>query len=207
MLNVIVFGEMGAGKSSVINMILGSHTATVGNRALPETRKSTGFQVGISGETYNIYDTVGVGEYSGGNPNALRNLYCLVTDLSNSGGVNLLVFVFKCGSRLTETMHKNYSLLYHGFCDSKVPIVIVVTGCENVEPTMDRWWTVNEPSFTNARMSFAGHPCVCACKGTKTNYGFYRNEDLFDESVEVVRQLIVRCCMRTGWKNVRYLYS
>jgi predicted GTPase len=203
--NVIVFGETGAGKSSVINMVLGSDRANVGNRLLGETFKSTVYPVKLDGMTYNLYDTVGLGEHSGGtvdSAQAVRNLYRLVTDLSNSGGVNLLVFVMKRG-RLTETIHKNYELFHHGFCNSKVPIVVVVTGCEDIEPTMDRWWIDNEASFTKAGMPFDGHACVCAFKGRKTNTGGYRNEELVNESVGVVKHLIVQSCMSNGWEKVR----
>ena len=202
--NVIVFGETGAGKSSVINMILGTDKTNVGHGLLGETFKTTVYPVELKGKTYNLYDTVGLGEHSGGtvdSAKAVRNLYRLVTDLSNSGGVNLLVFVMMRG-RLTETIHKNYVLFHQGFCDSKVPIVIVVTGCEDVEPTMDMWWIDNEASFTKAGMLFDGHACVCAFKGRKTTTGGYRNEDLVKESVEVVKQLVIQYHMSNGWEKV-----
>jgi len=188
-------------------MILGSDNAKVGNGLLGETFRSTAYPVEIRGKVYSLHDTVGLGEYSDGtvdSAKAIRNLSRLVTGLSNSGGVNLLVFVMKRG-RLTETIHKNYILFHHGFCDSKVPILIVVTGCEDVEPTMDAWWTTNERWFTQAGMLFNGHACVCAFRGTKGSG--YRNDDLVKESVEAVKQLIVRNCMSSGWEKVCYPYS
>jgi len=201
--NVIVFGEMGAGKSSVIDMILGIDKARVDNRLRGEMFKSNVYPVEIDDKTYNLHDTIGLGEYTSGtvdSPKAVRNLYRLVGDLSDSGGINLLVFVIKCGT-LTENIHKNYVLFHHGFCDSKIPIVIVVTGCEGVEPTMDRWWIDNEAWFTKAKMSFNGHACVCAAPlGTDT--GVYHNEDLVKESVRLVKQLVVQSCASKGWKKV-----
>jgi len=196
-LNVIFFGETGAGKSSVINLILGSDKAKVADGQVVVTLESTVYPVKLDGKTYNLYDTAGLGEPSGGtvdNATAVGNLYRLVSDLSYSGGVNLLVFVVCCG-RVTGAMRKSYGLFYHGFCDSKVPIVIVVTRCEYVEPTMDRWWIDNEVSFTRDGMSFNGHVCVCAWKGRY-------NEDLVQESEGVVKQLIVQHCMPNGWKKV-----
>jgi len=124
---------------------------------------------------------------------------------SISGGVNLLVLVIKRG-RLTDTIQKNYVLFHHGFCDSKVPIVIVVTRCEDVEPTMDKWWTENEQSFRQAGMTFDGHACVCAFKGKKM-YDGYRNEALFEQSAQVIKQLVVRRCKAKGWKSVCYFQS
>ena len=90
-------------------MILGSNKAKVGNGALGETFRTTVYPVEIDGKTYILHDTVGLGEHSGGTVNSTKaagNLYHLLTDLSNSWGVNLLVFVIKCG-RLTKTIHKN----------------------------------------------------------------------------------------------------
>ena len=203
--NIILFGEIGTGKSSIINVILGSDQAKVGNHLFEETFKSTVYPVKLHGKTYNLYDTIGLGEYRNGTvdyPRAVRNLYRLVTDLSDSGGVNLLLFVIRCSQRLTETMHKNYTLIHHGFCDSEVPIVIVITGCEDVE-LMDVWWIDNEASFLKAGMLFVGHACVCASKGGRTRSGGYRNEELVYESVGVLQALIVENCMSNGWKKVR----
>ena len=185
-------------------MILGRNEAKVGNSLLGETFRSTPYSIEIDGKMYTLYDTVGLGEHSSGTVDSAKaagNLYHLVTELSNSGGVNLLVFVIKRG-RLTETMEKNYALFHHGFCDSKVPIVIVITGCEDVKPTMDEWWINNGPSFEKAEMSFKGHACVCAFKGTK-RHG-YCHEDLVGASVDVVKQLIVQQCMKNGWRMVCY---
>jgi hypothetical protein len=185
-------------------LILGSDEAKVGDGALGETFSSTSYTIEIDGKIYTLHDTVGLGEHSGGtvdSAKAVGNLYRLVTDLSNSGGVNLLVFVIKCG-RLTDSIHKNYNLFHQSFCDSKVPILIVITGCEIVEPPMDTWWIQNERSFTKVGMSFNGHACVCAFRGTRTNNGGYRNEDLIGASAKVVKELIVHHCMSNGWKKV-----
>jgi len=185
-------------------MILGSDKAKVGHGLLGETVTNTIYSVEIDGKAYNLHDTVGLGEHRGGtvdNPRAVRNLYRLVTDLSDLGGVNLLVFVMK-QDRLTETIHKHYTLFHGGFCDSKVPIVIVVTGCENVQPTMDTWWIDHERSLTQAGMSFDGYACVCAFKEATTKNGSSYNEDLVEDSVYVVRKLVVQNCRSHGWKKV-----
>jgi len=183
-------------------MILGSDKAEVANRARGVTFESTVHPAKIDGKPYNLHDTVGLGEHSSGTADsakAVRNLYRLVTDLSNSGGVNLLVFVIRQG-RLTDTIHKNYVLFHHGFCDSKVPIVIILTHCEYVEPTMETWWIDNEASFTEAGMTFNGYACVCSFKGTERSG--YRNEILVGKSVEVVKPLVVQQCIPDGWKMV-----
>ena len=188
-------------------MILGSDNARADGGRLEQPSQGARYPVKILGDTYNFYDTVGLGEHNG-NVDAVRataNLYRLVADLSDAAGINLLVYVVKCNKRPVETMRKHYSLIHHGFCDSNVPIVIVVTGCESVGPKMDRWWTDNQVSFSRAGMSFKGHACICAFKGTKTRDGSYRNQDLVEESESVVTRLIVQHCSSTGWKKVWYL--
>lgn len=55
--------------------------------------------------------------------------------LAGSGGaftVHLLIFVIKCG-RLTVNTQKDYELFFRSFCESQVPVLVVVTGCENIE--------------------------------------------------------------------------
>jgi hypothetical protein len=56
-------------------------------------------------------------------------------------------------------------------------------------------------------MLFNGYACVCASKGSETENGRYRNEDLVEKSAEVVRRLVVQHCMPKGWEKVRHLYS
>ena len=182
-------------------MILGSDQAKVSNRALGETFETTVYPVERFGNTYNLHDTAGLGEHSGGtvdSAKAVGNLYRLVINLSHSGGVNLLVFVIKRG-RLTDTIHKNYILFYRAFCDSKVPVVIIVTGCEDVEPTMDAWWTENKQWFTQAGMTFDDHACVCAFAGIKG-----RNRDYIQESLIAVKQRVLQRCAPNGWKIVSF---
>ncbi|KAF8878689.1 hypothetical protein CPB84DRAFT_1793988 [Gymnopilus junonius] len=178
---VVVFGETGVGKSSVIN---------------------TCYSVAIKGHTYNLHDTIGLGEDSTGtmgNSKAIVNLYNLLTLLSKNGGVHLLVFVVRSG-RLKETMKKNYDLFYKGFCETKIPIVVVVTGCEGESNDMDQWWGRNRQFFEKAGMTFRGHACVCAFKGRLGKHG-YVNKDLVEQSRELVKDLIVRHRKADGWKK------
>ena len=181
-------------------MIFGIDKAKVGNCLLGEMF----YAVELNGKIYKLHDTVGLGEHSSGTVDSVkvvRNLYRLLNNLSNSRGINLLVFIMKQG-RLTETIYKNFVLFQDSFCNSKVPIVIIVTGCKDIEPMMDRWWINNEASFLKAGISFDGYACVCAFKGRKINTSGYHNEDLVHESIGVVKQLVIQYCMPNGWKKV-----
>jgi predicted GTPase len=206
--NVIVFGETGTGKSSVINLILGTYKAPISNDAMGCTFSSACYKVQIQEKIYNLYDTAGFNESATGtvsSAKAIANLYTLVRTLSDTGGVNLLVFVVRCG-RLTESTKKNYDLFRDTFCQSRVPVVVVVTACEEVDP-MDTWWVENKEKFEGAGMMFHGHACVCAYRGRKNNQGLYLNDDLYIESRGKVVRLIHTRCLPTGWSKVSHAHD
>ena len=82
---------------------------------------------------------------------AVVNLYSLIRSLDNS--VSLLIYCV-CGLSVKHDMVKNYTMFYKVFCQKQVLVVIVVTGLENKEPTMESWWVENKVSYTKAGMSF-----------------------------------------------------
>jgi hypothetical protein len=64
------------------------------------------------------------------------------------------------GGRKAMTLRRNYDLVRSVVKD--VPIVLVVAGLENQEPSMEEWWTKNEIFLSGQKMTFAGHACVTA---------------------------------------------
>lgn len=94
-------------------MILGSDKAKVDDH-LVQLLQSTVYQVEIHGETYNLHDKVGLGEWNGDVDSArdTGNIYHLVDDLFNAGGINLLVYIIRCNKQPVETMCKYYSLIH-----------------------------------------------------------------------------------------------
>ncbi|KIK56475.1 hypothetical protein GYMLUDRAFT_120326, partial [Collybiopsis luxurians FD-317 M1] len=161
--NIVFFGSTGCGKSSVVNMILGSAKAPISSGAEGCTFEGKPYSVTIGATGYVLWDTAGLDEGREGrvvSKQALKDLSNLVLRLSLSGGVSLLVLVMR-GPRITEAILKNYQTFYDGFCNKNVPIVIVVTGMEN-EDNMDEWWIRNGPSFTKRKMFFKGSACITA---------------------------------------------
>jgi predicted GTPase len=212
--NVIIFGEAGVGKSSLVNLILGAHKAKVNANAGGCTFESTSYSVQIEGKIYNLYDTAGLDEASGGTVDrrkAIVNLYKLVSKLAKTGGVNLLIFVVKCG-RLSHSVEKNYDMFHQAICEAEVPIVIVVTNCENTvssddpDQTMDSWWDQNEERFERAGLRFKDHACVCASRGRKLKNGTYSNDEPFEDSKGKVDAVIHQCCLSNGWSKVSHLH-
>ncbi|KAK7472063.1 hypothetical protein VKT23_000177 [Stygiomarasmius scandens] len=199
--NVILFGSTGCGKSSIVNMLLDPYQtqAETSSSAKGCTFRSEPYDVLISDVWYRIFDTAGLDEGSEGaimSSDALVNLYKLLDELPD--GISLLAFVMR-GPRITKQAQKNVSIFYEGVCEKSVPIVIIVTGMEDEEP-MDAWWMRNERHFQDANMCFDGHACITATRGKETFRG-YKNEVEYEESRDLVRDLVREHCRAHGWKQ------
>ncbi|CAG8701357.1 2325_t:CDS:2, partial [Acaulospora colombiana] len=202
--NIIVLGETGSGKSSVINMLHGSREAKVSNGAKGETFKNECYEKVLRERTINVFDTVGLDEGDQGTcaaEQAIRNLYGLIRQLEN--GVNLLVYILRA-PRITKTDQTNYDLFYKQLCCSAVPIVLVVTGLED-EEDMGKWWFDNENIFNDYGMKFAESACITATKG-KLKKGVYTLQEEYDESKIKVQDLIAKHYSRVPWKMPKLLW-
>ncbi|OJA11372.1 hypothetical protein AZE42_05161, partial [Rhizopogon vesiculosus] len=90
-INIIVFGESGVVKTSVINMLTGEPVATVSNQALGCTYASTKHRATIDGREVMLYDTASLNEAGARTVSpqqVIQNLRSLADDLKT---VNLLV--------------------------------------------------------------------------------------------------------------------
>jgi len=200
--NVVIFGETGAGKSSLTNMIVGEDVAETSSGATGCTFESKSYEVEVEGVPLVLWDTSGLNEGEKGSvaaKDAVVQVYRLIQSLEKDG-VSLLVFCVR-GPRIRESTIKNYQLFYSAFCMAKVPIVLVVTGLENEEP-MDAWWRKNKEAFDIQGMQFNGHACVTATKG-RMKQGRYIHADEYEESRVEVRKLILDARHTVPWKMKR----
>lgn len=162
---MVVFGETGAGKSSVVNMLEemteNPSKAPISNRAVGVTFQNKCYSRQIGSKLFNVYDTAGLNEGAEGQvpaDQAIPQLYELLYSLE--GGVNLLILVLQ--GRITKATKQNYEIFYDILCRRRVPIVIIITGLENDEdvPDMEKWWVRNANYFKKYGMKFEGHACV-----------------------------------------------
>jgi GTPase Era involved in 16S rRNA processing len=186
---VVVFGEIGVGKSSVINMIADNPVATTSADGLACTFESMPSNVTLNNKRIRLWDTVGLPEGEMGTiatENAIIHLYYLLKGLED--GVSLLVYCM----RAPTVRSRDYKMFYDGLCQRKVPIILVVTGLEG-ENCMEDWWDRNEGAFEKQQMSFDGHACITATKGKwRDNEHVFARE--YEESSTAVRQLILQHC-------------
>lgn len=202
--NVIVFGESGGGKSSVINMLNGNppplpvHDGAEGVVFHHATRTKT-----IAGQTYQIFETVSINKprrkWLGQNDTkaAKEQLIRIIKGLDT--GLNLLVYVMRA-PEIAKTAADNYHLFHNVVCGERVPIVVVITKLEARadSDSMDRWWIENKPAFDKLNLEFKDYTCITATKG-KWRDGEYTEQDLYDLSKQKVERLISNSCGK-GWK-------
>jgi hypothetical protein len=195
-LNVVVFGESGAGKSSVVNLIAGRQIAHTSSNGVGRVFQSEPHFVHLDGMLLKLWDTSGLNEEDTGTviaKNTIIDLYKLLTGLE--GEISLLVYCVR-GPRIKNSVTRNYRMFYHGLCQEKAPMVLVVTGLEGEDP-MDAWWPLNEDVFQKHQMVFSGQACVTATRG-KFKAGAYMFEQEYEESRKKVQKLVGDCC-RDAW--------
>ncbi|KXN83773.1 hypothetical protein AN958_01100 [Leucoagaricus sp. SymC.cos] len=197
--NVVFFGESGAGKSSLINLVCGRDLAEISSAANGCTLEATPYDyTDPSATSFRFWDTAGLNEGEGGRVpkvEAIVRLYRLIMDLHD--GTNLLVFVMRA-PRIKDASVKNWILFREIICRSQVPTVIAITGLEG-EENMSSWWTRNEASFHGQGISPAGHACVAATRGKRNSDGTFKLDDEYRDSRETMLAMIEHHYLRQPW--------
>lgn len=169
--NIVIAGEIGVGKSSLVNLVLNSQRAVVANDVSPVTTATSYYDWEVSNQTFRLWDTPGMGEGlhgSGPQRRTQEGLRSLFMDLNERGGVHLLIICIRGISGITMASKRTHDLIMRTrdrFCPA-TPVVAVITELENHSTTFDTihsmegWWTTNSGMFSDHEMSFASHACI-----------------------------------------------
>ena len=191
--NVVLFGETGVGKSSVINLIARKEVAKVSsdvNRCTNlSTMQFTRYDIPFDDMSFAIFDTIGLEEPQmriNGYLKAIEQAHELIVKLGAAGGIHLLLFCMRRG-KITANALNNYRLFYECLCNTKVPIGLVVTGLET-EVEMEDWWTRNKTPIEHYGIKSHGHACITAVQDEVPGGGLK-----YMESQKKIRELLKTC--------------
>lgn len=201
--NILIFGQTGTGKSSVINMLNGKKVAESSPDARGCTFSSTPYFLalphGDGGDTrkYCIWDTAGLNEDAAGSVSPEQAVNKLLELTQNiQGRLHLLLYCIRA-TRYHKVIKDNYDLFCDMVAQRKVPIVLVVTGCEHFED-MNMWWKENKFMFDRHKLTFSEVVCITATRG-RLKDGEWTYEEQYLESQSLLRDVIPGHCMDKGY--------
>lgn len=162
--NVVLLGEVGSGKSSIINLIAGRHVAEPSNEAKGGTLDITCYTLSFSRSNVqvNLWDTPGwhpAEEKDVKQRQAVGEVDSLLQTLHATEGIHLLIFCMQAG-RAPRSFLKMYNSIYLERAWCKTPVALVVTWLELMQPDMHTWWENNWRSLEKQKLYFHSHACV-----------------------------------------------
>jgi predicted GTPase len=187
---VVLFGEKGSGKTSIVNMIARTTVAPISND-LTGTRCCAVYPIQIGESEYAVHDTPGIDATALGTDRVTQ----LVESLQD--GVGLLVFCMR--GRITEDVVAIYQYFSQSLLQG-VPVVVVITGLEHEDP-MEAWWTENHSVFEEYEMLFIGHACVTTLRGKGSMF-----TGQYEDSMVAVGDLIAAHCLKKGQRAVNFFF-
>jgi predicted GTPase len=186
--NVVIIGQSGVGKSSLINMLCPRANAPTSNDATGCTRIEREYECYLGQQqSCQVHDTIGLEEGFWGflwAPKAEKRLktYLRTTE------VHLLVYCMP-GRRgcLKKSHGRNYKKLKSA-AGNNVRVVVVVTGLEDFNYPLESWWSRNDKELQNLGIPrTAGHACITALPKAELQS---EKRVLYDKSCEDVKTLI-----------------
>ncbi|KAF9222625.1 hypothetical protein BS17DRAFT_173622 [Gyrodon lividus] len=193
--NVVVFGESGVGKSSLVNLVVGSYAAKTSPDADACTIRTQHYDVVIHGGKFKIWDTAGLDGGSSGTRRAAvaeKNLKQSLRNFLKNDDLSLLIYCVRA-SRATRALVRHYQRVYTETCNSTIPMVIVVTALENSSGDMDNWWQRNAGDLSKYGMNFIDHACITTIGDDSCDTLVARERRAYSQ--ETVRDMIFRNCL------------
>lgn len=158
--NVLVFGQTGVGKSSVINLILGQDIVKTSPDAETCTLTHDSYEICLKDRHFKIWEVSSIKSMG-----SFRTL-SLESRLPKNGttdnrGIHLLLYCMR-GSRSQKALVAEYMNVTKavGSRAGCIPVAAVITCLEDYPRNMDDWWIANNTNLGKLGMQFSAYACV-----------------------------------------------
>jgi hypothetical protein len=131
---------------------------------------------------------------------AISKLYKLITGLDRDGGISLLMLCMR-GPRMRDTTERNWRVFHEILCKKQVPTILVVTGLENEENSMDAWWWDNRGKFERQGIHPDDTACITAIRGRPLKDGCCPFDDQYEESQAKILNMILNRVLFHAWHD------
>ncbi|KAI6107683.1 hypothetical protein EDD16DRAFT_1712192 [Pisolithus croceorrhizus] len=169
-LNVLVMGEIGSGKSAVVNLLVGKEVAKVSPHAWPCTlrtiRHETTIQMQETWTTVHIWEVVGFNQPEEMTRKDSGTALDMDLDplLQAKAGVDVVLFCIR-GSRLKNAPTRIIGSVSNVFRRC-VPVVPVINCLERERNTED-WWDRNVERVKSMGLGETEHACITGLQDVK----------------------------------------
>jgi len=190
--NIIVFGEKGSGKSSLVKMIVEEDAITMSACAHLQgcASRNEPYEATIDNNTFVFYDTAGLSKGRVLHWKAIEELYSLIRRLD---GISLFIYCIK-GATGANAM-ASCTLFSKVVCGEKVPSVLVVTGLEAFRDPDDwRMDASNREVLENSGIKATNIGCVVSFRGKRHRYA-----EIYTASQAKLRRLITTNFIPRPW--------
>ena len=159
-INVVLFGAVGCGKSSIINLLAEEPIAQVSADVEPCTKRPRWYQISNGGGRIRLWDTMGFGFAHGGEVSPLspyEQAHAVLRNLPD--GVNLILLCASKGG-IFASLGSLYWLINDFFFGGRAPIAFVVIHLDAFD---ERWLERNQDSITEITgipVQSIPHACV-----------------------------------------------
>ncbi|KAF8843871.1 kinase-like protein [Paxillus ammoniavirescens] len=184
---VVVFGRMGMGISSLVNLIIGKTEAEVSNDSQQCTQEVGRYDADIDDTKLEVCDIPGFDV----SKKSMDNAVASIVQIHKKRGIDLLINCLQP----THGIVPRYYQAVTSAVGSEVPIAAVVTHLEREDGAMENWWSRNGGTLeSQKKLKFVDHACVTTAGLCATNHDHDTNTLRRRESERAVRALISRHC-------------
>ncbi|KIJ67746.1 hypothetical protein HYDPIDRAFT_107235 [Hydnomerulius pinastri MD-312] len=177
---VLVVGPKREGKSSIVNMLVGSEVARVTSDIRPSHDPFQIHQADWDKTSLELCDTLGL-DYA---PPPFKSIK---EGTRVHGEVGLVIYCMNA-RRLNKQDVKHVKSVRKAFCRKNVRLVLVLTRLEGMED-MQSWWRTNEAEFAR-RIPVRFADCIGVCALPRNHRS--RGDKNYEDSQGPLRQFVIR---------------